>query len=151
MAIRRIFNVAWTLSLAVLASSIILPVAAAFFPPVGVPLLAQHQRALVSHDRRSEEQQQRSHNGHAAVVSRLIPTAMVRKQSMVTTTKAGRKNQPKAKSVGVVKQEWDWSLVLTYMTPWKNPNSIFVYLFLTLYLLGEYSEAHRTPLPSSGM
>ena len=32
-------------------------------------------------------------------------------------------------------------LLITYMTPWRNPNSIFVYLFLGVYLLGKYSEA----------
>ena len=32
-------------------------------------------------------------------------------------------------------------LIITYMTPWRNPNSIFVYLFLGVYLLGKYSEA----------
>ena len=32
-------------------------------------------------------------------------------------------------------------LVLLYMTPWRNPNSIFVYLFLILYVLGKMSEA----------
>mmetsp|Transcript_9832 Transcript_9832/g.20435 ORF Transcript_9832/g.20435 Transcript_9832/m.20435 type:complete len:121 (-) Transcript_9832:477-839(-) len=32
-------------------------------------------------------------------------------------------------------------LVILYMTPWRNPNSIFVYLFGGLYFLGKYSEA----------
>mmetsp|Transcript_29511 Transcript_29511/g.34211 ORF Transcript_29511/g.34211 Transcript_29511/m.34211 type:complete len:133 (-) Transcript_29511:149-547(-) len=34
------------------------------------------------------------------------------------------------------------SLVLVYMTPWRNPNSIFVYMFGLLYALGKYSESH---------
>lgn len=34
------------------------------------------------------------------------------------------------------------SLLILYMTPWRNPNSLFVYLFLTVYLLGKYSETH---------
>jgi hypothetical protein len=34
------------------------------------------------------------------------------------------------------------SLFLLYMTPWKNPNSIFVYMLLLLYVLGKSSEAH---------
>lgn len=42
-----------------------------------------------------------------------------------------------------VKQEWDVSLLLQFMTPWKNPNSIFVYLFLILYILGTISEARN--------
>ena len=32
-------------------------------------------------------------------------------------------------------------LVILYMTPWRNPNSIFVYMFGALYFLGKYSEA----------
>ena len=31
-------------------------------------------------------------------------------------------------------------LVLLFMTPWRNPNSIFVYMFLILYGLGKYGE-----------
>lgn len=32
-------------------------------------------------------------------------------------------------------------LLITYMTPWKNPNSIFVYMIATLIILGNISEA----------
>ena len=32
------------------------------------------------------------------------------------------------------------TLLKTYMTPWRNPNSIFVYLGAALYVLGKYSE-----------
>ena len=39
------------------------------------------------------------------------------------------------------KQTNPLELLITYMTPWRNPNSIFVYLFLGVYLLGKYSEA----------
>jgi hypothetical protein len=35
-------------------------------------------------------------------------------------------------------------LIFLYMTPWKNPNSIFVYMLLILYCLGKYSETHAT-------
>jgi len=31
-------------------------------------------------------------------------------------------------------------LVLLYMTPWKNPNSIFVYMLLVVYVLGKLNE-----------
>ena len=31
-------------------------------------------------------------------------------------------------------------LVLLFMTPWRNPNSIFVYMLLIVYGLGKYSE-----------
>eukprot|EP00536_Pseudo-nitzschia_multiseries_P001118 jgi/Psemu1/2584/gm1.2584_g len=32
-------------------------------------------------------------------------------------------------------------LLIVYMTPWRNPNSIFVYMFGIVYALGKYSEA----------
>ena len=31
-------------------------------------------------------------------------------------------------------------LVLLFMTPWRNPNSIFVYMLVIVYGLGKYSE-----------
>lgn len=34
-------------------------------------------------------------------------------------------------------------LVIVYMTPWRNPNSIFVYMFMILYALGKVSEARH--------
>lgn len=50
---------------------------------------------------------------------------------------------------GEEKKSRGLGLILVYMTPWLNPNSIFVYLFLTVYLLGKYSEAHHV-VNSSG-
>ncbi len=52
------------------------------------------------------------------------------------------------KSVGKKKADDDKestkspNLILAYMTPWRNPNSIFVYMFGLLYALGKYSESH---------
>jgi hypothetical protein len=42
-------------------------------------------------------------------------------------------------------------LVLLYMTPWRNPNSIFVYMIGTVYLLGKYSEAQSIAANSGAM
>lgn len=36
-----------------------------------------------------------------------------------------------------------FQLVVLYMTPWKNPNSIFVYMFAVVYALGKMSEARH--------
>lgn len=47
----------------------------------------------------------------------------------------GNNEQEKEKVTGL-------NMVLLYMTPWKNPNSIFVYMFGILYALGKYSESH---------
>ena len=38
-------------------------------------------------------------------------------------------------------QAWDLNLLILFMTPWKNPNSIFVYMLGLLYVLGTISEA----------
>eukprot|EP00977_Amphora_coffeiformis_P008490 scaffold1923_cov160-Amphora_coffeaeformis.AAC.2 len=42
-------------------------------------------------------------------------------------------------------------LFLVYMTPWRNPNSIFVYLLIILYALGKYSEAQSILVTLVGM
>ena len=44
-----------------------------------------------------------------------------------------------------------FELVLVYMTPWRNPNSIFVYMFTALYFLGKYSEAQSIAKAASGV
>jgi hypothetical protein len=59
-----------------------------------------------------------------------------------STKLAAKKTGNKKKEDDKVKQEWDASLLIQYMTPWKNPNSIFVYMIGLLYLLGKYSEAN---------
>lgn len=33
-----------------------------------------------------------------------------------------------------------FDLFLVYMTPWKNPNSIFVYMILIIEILGKFRE-----------
>jgi hypothetical protein len=65
------------------------------------------------------------------------------KSFVTSSTKlAAKKTGSKKKEDDKVKQEWDASLLIQFMTPWKNPNSIFVYMIGLLYLLGKYSEAH---------
>lgn len=44
-----------------------------------------------------------------------------------------------------------FELVLLYMTPWRNPNSIFVYMFGAVYFLGKYSEAQSIAVASGAM
>jgi hypothetical protein len=68
---------------------------------------------------------------------------MTLKSFVTSSTKLAAKKTGKRKEEDdKVKQEWDASLLIQYMTPWKNPNSIFVYMIGLLYLLGKYSEAH---------
>jgi len=47
------------------------------------------------------------------------------------------KKKPEARE----KIENPLELLILYATPWKNPNSIFVYLFVLVYCLGKYSES----------
>ena len=42
-------------------------------------------------------------------------------------------------------------LFFLYMTPWRNPNSLFVYIFVILYCLGKYSEAQSIARSAAGM
>lgn len=58
---------------------------------------------------------------------------------------AYKKRVPQAKKEGKEKTS-PLTLFLTYMTPWRNPNSIFVYMFITLYVLGTISEARHAAL-----
>mmetsp|Transcript_17802 Transcript_17802/g.43961 ORF Transcript_17802/g.43961 Transcript_17802/m.43961 type:complete len:121 (+) Transcript_17802:1460-1822(+) len=53
---------------------------------------------------------------------------------------AYKKKEP-AKKPEEKEQTPPLKLLIAYMTPWRNPNSIFVYLFLLVYILGSYSEA----------
>jgi hypothetical protein len=64
--------------------------------------------------------------------------------TMLSAKKMGNKKK-KTEEDDKIQQEWDAALLITFMTPWKNPNSIFVYMFGLLYLLGKYSESHRLP------
>ena len=52
------------------------------------------------------------------------------------------KKQIVAKEPAEKEKQTGISLLFTYMTPWRNPNSIFVYMFGLLYALGKYSESH---------
>mmetsp|Transcript_5375 Transcript_5375/g.13504 ORF Transcript_5375/g.13504 Transcript_5375/m.13504 type:complete len:138 (+) Transcript_5375:119-532(+) len=63
--------------------------------------------------------------------------------SSSSTTELGLKKKKKTKQEEpeVKEEKRGIELVLLYMTPWRNPNSIFVYLFATVYFLGKYSEA----------
>ena len=63
--------------------------------------------------------------------------------STKTASKGGKKKPVTNNDEQTNKEKKNaFELVLLYMTPWRNPNSIFVYMFLTLYVLGKYSESH---------
>ena len=76
------------------------------------------------------------------VVSRTTTTTA----TTTTTTQLDAKKKPTTvKKQPQPLQDLDpVRLVIAYMTPWRNPNSIFVYLLALLYCLGKYSEAHSS-------
>lgn len=62
-----------------------------------------------------------------------------------TTTLYAKKKDLKKKVAPPARKKMDWNLglVFVYMNPVRNPNSIFAYMFLVLYVLGKYSESHN--------
>ena len=70
--------------------------------------------------------------------SNLVLVPPTPRQPTCLSLKINKKDKPEEKK----KMEWGLDLFLVYMTPWRNPNSIFVYLLLLLYSLGKYSETH---------
>mmetsp|Transcript_55037 Transcript_55037/g.61496 ORF Transcript_55037/g.61496 Transcript_55037/m.61496 type:complete len:130 (+) Transcript_55037:27-416(+) len=60
----------------------------------------------------------------------------------MTVMDAKKKKMSPSVEEGEEEKSSGLGLIFTYMTPWKNPNSIFVYLFLSVFLLGKYSESH---------
>lgn len=63
----------------------------------------------------------------------LVPLLQAAKKQTPPTT-----NKQKRETVQITDP---LELLVLYLTPWKNPNSIFVYLFALLYILGTISEA----------
>lgn len=61
--------------------------------------------------------------------------------STISLKASNKKNRKVEAKDETIQQKWNFSLFLVYMTPWRNPNSIFVYMFLILYCLGKYSES----------
>jgi murein L,D-transpeptidase YcbB/YkuD len=64
----------------------------------------------------------------------------------VLAAKKGVPDTKKKKKVGAKKQEKEKitsgaDLFILYMTPWKNPNSIFVYFILIINILAKFNEA----------
>ena len=56
--------------------------------------------------------------------------------------KSDSKNNTKvAKSIDNPKADIDWGkIIVAFLTPWRNPNSIFLYLLIIVSLLGEANK-----------
>jgi len=67
-------------------------------------------------------------------------TALQAIQKKKTNNDSKTKKKPTSKKESVTDS---LQLLLAYATPWRNPNSIFVYMLLTLYILGSIEEAQR--------
>eukprot|EP00545_Synedropsis_sp_CCMP1620_P001552 CAMPEP_0119014318 /NCGR_PEP_ID=MMETSP1176-20130426/9506_1 /TAXON_ID=265551 /ORGANISM="Synedropsis recta cf, Strain CCMP1620" /LENGTH=116 /DNA_ID=CAMNT_0006967473 /DNA_START=16 /DNA_END=366 /DNA_ORIENTATION=- len=73
--------------------------------------------------------------------TRTLPTVTSTTSSITTTALHAAKKDIKKKEPKK-KLEWDFGLVLVYMNPLRNPNSIFLYMFLSIIVLGKYGETH---------
>ena len=74
-------------------------------------------------------------------IATATPLATPPRSSSVTPTALSVKKKNSKQEKEKIQVTDPLQLVLLYMTPWVNPNSIFVYLFAILYALGKYSEA----------
>ena len=58
------------------------------------------------------------------------------------TTKKVTKSTNKTKIGSPPKADIDWPTIIAgFLTPWRNPNSIFLYMLIILTVLGKYNEA----------
>jgi hypothetical protein len=121
MALRTVTSLVWLLLLVVGVS--------AFQVPTN---LSPRQRTLSS----------------AKAVSNPANGATGRRPLLILEAKKGSLPMNKKKKKGenndetLQKMPSPTDLFLAFMTPWRNPNSLFVYMLIILYTLGKYSEAH---------
>ena len=84
-----------------------------------------------------KQQQQQQQNPLSSITT--SSTALNAKNQNKKNVVNNKKSPPQEKE----REENDAiGLLFLYMTPWKNPNAIFVYMLLIVYGLGKYSEAH---------
>ena len=66
------------------------------------------------------------------------PTAMFHRRLVEVHLKAPKKKEIVKEQIG----DDPVKMFLAFANPTRNPNSIFVYMLMTLYALGKYSESH---------
>lgn len=72
-------------------------------------------------------------------VSTVTETKTVAKKAAATPKKAAPKTA-EAVSTGKTTQT-DWGdIMLAFLTPWRNPNSIFLYMLIGVSVLGEINK-----------
>lgn len=76
-----------------------------------------------------------------AVCFNVYTCSMTTSRRPPTVLFAGKQQKKKPSKIEPPPKVDGLSMFLAYATPWRNPNSIFVYLILIVYLLGTYSEA----------
>lgn len=92
-------------------------------------------RLYMPTQQRTLQQQQ-----EAISFDRRIPYSSLSSSRPSTALLAGKQKKPSNVKVEPPKVD-GLRMFLAYATPWRNPNSIFVYMLLILFLLGKYSEA----------
>mmetsp|Transcript_13606 Transcript_13606/g.17834 ORF Transcript_13606/g.17834 Transcript_13606/m.17834 type:complete len:119 (+) Transcript_13606:43-399(+) len=79
-----------------------------------------------------------------AIVANIPATSpcnvLLKKNELALLAKKGKDEDEENSSSSPLK------MLFLYMTPWKNPNSIFVYMFVGLYWLGKISEARHNEM-----
>lgn len=74
----------------------------------------------------------------------IVATAGTSLHAIKKLKNSNNKNEKRKSAASKREQVTDpWELFIAYATPWRNPNSIFVYMLLTLYILGSITEAQR--------
>jgi hypothetical protein len=71
--------------------------------------------------------------------SNVMENSLKHRNSALCVKKKSKEIEEAANS-GAKKKLDPLELIVLFMTPWRNPNSIFVYMFLVLYVLGKMNE-----------
>ena len=85
---------------------------------------------------------QKKGNTQGATKKVIIPKNNTTKKVMKSTNKTKTKISSNISS-SAPKADIDWPTIIAgFLTPWRNPNSIFLYMLIILTVLGKYNEAN---------
>ena len=78
--------------------------------------------------------------GNTQITTKKVITKNTTKKVMKSTNKTKISSN---KSSSTPKADIDWPTIIAgFLTPWRNPNSIFLYMLIILTVLGKYNEAN---------
>ena len=79
--------------------------------------------------------------GNTQITTKKVITKNTTKKVMKSTNKTKTKISSNISS-SAPKADIDWPTIIAgFLTPWRNPNSIFLYMLIILTVLGKYNEA----------